>query len=183
MVKWMARMGAVLAMLAMAAVAASTPLSEAEVQRFIASLPEIEQLSAEEQDAGWLDEADGLDFERPLSGSIHALRGRAMYGQLDAVAAKHGFSGLEHWARVGDKVFKAFLALEMEQQRPQLQAQAAEQLREIEQNPHLTPEQREQLKHMLSSSMQFMESLAQAPASDMEAVRPHLAELRRLLER
>lgn len=175
--------GLALLALALSTQAASPKLTGSEVQRFVASLPEVQRLAdlIPEAELPEVDESAELDLSHPMSSTVQSLRGHAEYDRFSAVAKQHGFSSLEQWGQTGDRVLRAYLALEMEQQVPGMQAEMARALQEIEQNPHFSPEQREQMKQILTSSLKTMDSVGEAPAADLEVVRPHLAELRRAM--
>ena len=55
-------------------------------------------------------------------------------------------------------------------------------LAEMENSPHMTAEQKAQMRAMMESAMGAMQSASNAPAEDIEAVRPHVEALRQLGE-
>ncbi len=55
-------------------------------------------------------------------------------------------------------------------------------LAEMENSPHMTAEQKAQMRAMMEGAMGAMQSASNAPAADIEAVRPHVEALRQLGE-
>jgi lantibiotic modifying enzyme len=161
-------------------------LSEQKVSAFINSLKAAERLEPEFEDLG--NEMDNgnagamPDFSRLFSDSLGQLKGHEAYSHLEDIARDHGFNNLEQWAATGDRVFQAWMAIEMEQQNPAAQQEMNAALAEIENSPNMTPEQKAQMRAMMQGAMGAMESASNAPAADIAAVRPHINALRALSE-
>lgn len=159
-------------------------LSDQKISSFIESLKAAEKLEPEFEDLS--DEMDGEDdgtmpdFSRIFSDSLDELKGHEAYSRLEELARDHGFSNLEEWASTGDRVFQAWMAIEMEQQNPAARQEMNAALAEIENNPDMTAEQKAQMRAMMESAMGAMQSASNAPPEDVEAVRPHADALRRL---
>lgn len=161
-------------------------LSDQEISAFIDSLKAAERLEPEFEDLGnEMDNGDAgamPDFSRLFSDSLGQLKGHDAYSRLEDIARNHGFSNLEEWAATGDRVFQAWMAIEMEQQNPAAQQEMSAALAEIENSPNMTAEQKAQMRAMMQSAMGAMESASNAPAADIAAVRPHLDALRAMSE-
>ncbi len=161
-------------------------LSDQNISSFIESLKAAEKLEPEFEDlSGEMDgEDDGSmpDFSRIFSDSLDELKGHEAYSRLEELARDHGFSNLDEWASTGDRVFRAWMAIEMEQQNPDARQEMNTALAEIENNPNMTAEQKAQMRAMMESAMGAMQSASNAPAADVEAVRPHVNALRALTE-
>ncbi|MFO8111811.1 MAG: hypothetical protein R6T92_04790 [Desulfosalsimonadaceae bacterium] len=166
----------------------ASSLRDADIKNFISSMKEV-QMAEEEYDD--LDEfVDDEDFseedmempDNPMSESIKALRGHEIYGRLDGIAKDHGFSDATHWASVGDRVLKAFFSILLEEEEPAMREEMERSLREIDENPHMSDAQKQEMKQMMKNAMSSMDAMADAPAEDVDAVRPHMGELRQVLE-
>lgn len=157
-------------------------LSDQTISSFIDSLKAAEQLSSEFEDLS--DDMDSQndgtmpDFSRIFSDSLKELEGHQAYGQLEDLVQNHGFNSLEDWAATGDRIFQAWMAIEMEQQNPGARQEMDAAMAEIENNPNMTAEQKAQMRAMMQSAMGAMESASNAPPADVEAVRPHVEALR-----
>ncbi|TYC55364.1 hypothetical protein FMN52_16955 [Marinobacter sp. BW6] len=157
-------------------------LSDQTISSFIDSLKAAERLGSEFEDLG--DEMDSPndgsmpDFSSMLSDSLSELEGHQAYGQLEDLVQDHGFSNLEEWASTGDRIIQAWMAIEMEQQNPAARQEMNAAMAEIENSPHMTAEQKAQMRAMMQSAMGAMETASNAPPADVEAVRPHVEALR-----
>jgi hypothetical protein len=157
-------------------------LSDQTISSFIDSLKAAEQLSSEFEDLS--DDMDSQndgtmpDFSRIFSDSLKELEGHQAYGQLEDLVQNHGFNSLEDWAATGDRIFQAWMAIEMEQQNPAARQEMDAAMAEIENNPNMTAEQKAQMRAMMQSAMGAMESASNAPPADVKAVRPHVEALR-----
>lgn len=163
-------------------------LTEDRVRAFIDSMNEAETLATEYEDelealqeADQSNRSDG-DMSGMFSRSLEAIKGHEFYGELGELADKHGFDSVEEWATTGDQVFQAWMALEMEQQDPGMQAEMEAAMAEMENNPHMSEEQKAQMRAMMQSATTSMRTAQQAPESAKAAVRPFMDELRAISE-
>ncbi len=161
-------------------------LSDQKISSFIESLEAAQKLEPEfeELDDQMNAEDDGAmpDFSRLFSDSLDQLKGHEAYNRLDELVRSHGFDNIEEWAVTGDRVYQAWMAIEMEQQSPGARQEMAAAMAEIDNNPQMTAEQKAQMRAMMESAMGAMESASNAPPADVEAVRPHLDALRAISE-
>jgi hypothetical protein len=174
--------GMALLLFVFVAQASSPALTDAQIRGFIASMPDIQALGDQYPDIGDdEDDDDDVNFASPISSGIAKLRGHEAYAPLTRLVKQHGFSSPEQWGLVGDRVIRAFLATTMDETSASSRAQMAETLRQIDDNPGLSAEQKADMKQMMSGGMSFMQSLDKVPAADIKAIRPHLAELQRAM--
>jgi hypothetical protein len=157
-------------------------LSDQTISSFIDSLKAAEQLEPEFEDLSedMDSQNDGTmpDFSRIFSDSLKELEGHQAYGQLEDLVQNHGFNSLEDWAATGDRIFQAWMAIEMEQQSPAAQQEMSAAMAEIENNPNMTAQQKAQMRAMMEGAMGAMQSASNAPPADIKAVRPHVDALR-----
>jgi hypothetical protein len=157
-------------------------LSDQTISSFIDSLKAAEQLEPEFEDLS--DDMDSQndgtmpDFSRIFSDSLKELEGHQAYGQLEDLVQYHGFGSLEEWAATGDRIFQAWMAIEMEQQSPAAQQEMNAAMAEIENNPNMTAQQKAQMRAMMEGAMGAIQSASNAPPADIKAVRPHVDALR-----
>lgn len=157
-------------------------LTDQTISSFIDSLKAAERLEPEFEDlSGDMDsQNDGTmpDFSRIFSDSLKELEGHQAYSQLEDLVQDHGFGSLEEWAATGDRIFQAWMAIEMEQQSPGAQEEMSAAMAEIENNPNMTAQQKAQMRAMMEGAMGAMQSASNAPPADIKAVRPHVDALR-----
>ncbi|SFR49446.1 hypothetical protein SAMN04488073_2293 [Marinobacter gudaonensis] len=170
----------------LAAQSQADTLSNQKVASFIESVRAAERLAPEfeELDRQMENQNDGTmpDFSRIVSESIAQMRGHEAYDRLEDVVQDHGFDNLEEWGSTGDRVFQAWMAIEMAEQNPAARREMEAAIAEMESSPHMTAEQKAQMRAMMEGAMGAMESASDAPEADIEAVRPHLKALRQLGE-
>lgn len=167
--------------------ALTEPLTEPKVRGFISSLAELQTMEEEFADlTGDLGEEAGdagmPDLSSIMSDSVRQFRDHPAYDRLDEVVSRHGFDSPEDWGATGDRVFMAWMAIQMQGQRPGIQQEMAQALAEIDNNPNLTAAQKEQMRALMGGAVVAMEQIGQAPEEDIRAVRPHAAELRAITE-
>ncbi|MEQ5816558.1 hypothetical protein J3362_13675 [Marinobacter sp. NFXS11] len=161
-------------------------LSDQRVASFIESVraaqtlaPEFEELERQMDNQN---ENAMPDFSRIVSESLEQMKGHEAYDRLEDVVQDHGFDSLESWGATGDRVFQAWMAIEMAEQKPAARQEMESALAEMENSPHMTAEQKAQMRAMMEGAMGAMQSASNAPAEDIEAVRPHVEALRQLGE-
>ena len=173
----------------LAAGAQAAALTDEKVRNFIASWDELQEIGKEYDDLDDLDEEAGIYDEeemaampeRPMSHAIEKMRGHEIYNRVDSTVQGYGFSNINEWGEVGDRVIKAFFSLQIEEDSHGMRAEMEQAMREIEESP-MPEAQKEQMKQRMRSQMEAVEAMADAPEEDIEAVRPHMEELRRELE-
>lgn len=157
-------------------------LSDQTISSFIDSLKAAEQLEPEFEDLSedMDSQNDGTmpDFSHIFSDSLAKLEGHQAYGKLEDLVQDHGFGSLEEWAATGDRIFQAWMAIEMEQQNPAAREEMNAAMAEIENNPNMTAEQKAQMRAMMEGAMGAMQSASNAPPEDIKAVRPHVDALK-----
>lgn len=162
-------------------------LTDQKIRSFISSLEALQgmedefdeltdDLSAEEQ------AAEMPDLSRIFSSSVEQMKGHDMYNQLEEVVQQHGFSSAEQWGETGDRIFHAWSALEMGEQSGEMNQEMAKALEEIDNNPHMSEAQKQQMRQMMGGAMSAYKQAANAPEADKRAVRPHLEALRAATE-
>lgn len=159
-------------------------LSEQTIRAFVDTMKAAESLEPEfealAEDMAADEESEMPDFAHIFSDTLASMEGEPAYDRLEDIAQEHGFSDLQEWGTTGDRIYRAWMAIEMEQQNPAAQQEVASALEEIENSPHLTESQKAQMRAMMENAMSAMESAKNAPREDIEAVRPHLDLLKSL---
>ncbi|MDX1599457.1 hypothetical protein [uncultured Marinobacter sp.] len=166
---------------------AADSLTNEKVRAFINTLQEAETLEDDfdqlnEQMQGSRNPSDMPDFSSIFSDSVNQMRGHEAYNRMEDIVKNNGFDSMEDWGATGDRVFQAWMAIEMEDQHPQMAREMAAAMDEINNNPNLSEAQKEQMRSMMGGATAAMESARQAPAADKQAVRPHMQALRAVTE-
>jgi len=175
----------------MFAVASASSLTDAQVRSFVASWTEVAQLFDEyddddefideyDDDDEFIDEYDDDDNDEifsavsMVSDMLKAMEGDPAYARVEAIARQHGFSSIDEWGAVGDRVMRAAFALSMGDFGLAAEERTEQYMREIEQNPHLTEEHRQEILHSMREAAAMRAEVAAAPDADKAAVRPYL---------
>lgn len=169
--------------------AAAENLSDRQIQNFIASLVELNakeeefaSLKLEMEQEQEQKRGEMPDFEHLISSSIRKMEGHPEFAVFKEVIEDNGFDSPAQWGETGDRVFRAWMAIEMEQQGATVNQDMARAMAEIDNNPHMTQAQKDQMKAIMGGAMSAMEQARQAPAADVQALRPHLDDLRAATE-
>ena len=166
------------------AFANDAPLTEDQARKFAQSLEPVNELGREMEAEGKTGEVQfdtrpkaGEKF-RPYSKAVESLQKNypAELNRLEKAVRPFGFSAPE-WARIGDRVIVAYLALEMDDEDPR----TAEMMAEMDQSmlDMMPPEMRPQLE----AAFAMMETVRNAPEADKQVVAKVKPELDAVLDR
>ncbi len=168
-------------LLAWSAPALADALPGADVKRFVEGLPAAFELNRTL-------EAEGIDVEldasvqagkevptTPFTDGIKAVREASQdaYGRFAKLVKSQGFSSAEAWAKTGDRVMLAYIAL-----RTPLEDLDMAQTMTAAQLEMLPPDMRQ----MVQSAMAFAKTVKGVPQADRDAVTPYLSQLDALME-
>ena len=162
-------------------VAAAADLTSDMVGRFVASMGGMQEIAAQYEDIGESNtafEPQAMDdiaqrAMTPFSSNLSEMQAHEGYGDLLAMIRKHGFDSAEQWAQVGDRVVRAYAALKIASEAPDMDQQMAQAMQELE-NANLTPEQKQMMQGMLQSSTVVVNAFRDVPDADKAAVQPHI---------
>lgn len=171
-----------LCLLVMPAMADS--LKSSTIESFLASKQEVVTVlerTAENQPTGFSDdETWNMDFTSVYSGLVDELRNHPpTFNKVNGVVERYGFESLSQWSQIGDRIFSAYMAMNMEGQ-PAFDTGAMENyMSSIESLPEADLQN---MRTMMEGAISSSEMARNAPAEDIEAVRPYVAELKALYE-
>lgn len=181
----------------------STPLTQENIQRFLQSMPDVQKLGEKFSDDEKGDPLAAMatrdqmtmqggafgmappskeQLERavaPLTSSLSSMRVHSGYDEMVAAVKRHGFNSVEEWATIGDRSIRAYAALQMETEAPELKAQMAEMKASLEKSGMPAAQQEAMLK-MMDSSVEVMQAFADVSDADKKAVEPFAAQFEQL---
>lgn len=135
---------------------------DADIQGFIDAMPEMRAIADRHDDemqeykrAFMRDRKQKV--REPFGNALKSIKGKAIYGEVDAAAREHGFDGAPDWAHKGDRIVNAYVSLEMANRAPQMQQHLAAARQMIESNPNFTAEQRKNMLAQLDQGAGMME--------------------------
>lgn len=171
--------------LAMASSASAQPALDRQIiSRWIDAAKEV-QTWAEAQEDEFMDDElfdfDGLptfaDIERAYA---------EIYRRDDDVRAmirKQGFTSAEEWGNVSARISMGMVSLEMGGAQPQMNAEMARAMAEMENNPNVPPEMREMMRQQMHQAMGGMERMTEGVRDDdLPALREMRGELRSIID-
>jgi len=115
----------------------------------------------------------------PFSTAIAQMQGQQAYDEMLAVIKRHGFSDLDQWGTIADRIMRAFAANSMKTGLPQMDEQMQQALEQIEKS-NMTDAQKDAMRQMMQSSSQMMDIYADVPEADKAAVFPFMSDLETL---
>ncbi|WP_138379118.1 hypothetical protein [Luteithermobacter gelatinilyticus] len=176
--------GIILLLIYHSAALAQPPLSGDKIEGFISTLPKLEELGEKydiEDDQEDLDSQASPDGAfSPFTSSLRTLKGHKAYNDFMAIIREAGFSSAEEWAMVGDRVMRAFISTEIKGQHSSSRAEMEEAIKDVQNNPHISTEQKQAIINNLHQSMAMMSAASNAPAEDVKAIQPYLGKLKSL---
>ncbi len=170
------------------ALAAGAPLTDELIKGYAASIPEVDKMMDKYKDT------EAFDFQRddfepsagedwaPISTAAEGIKRSAASDDFLSVIRQHGFDSIDQWGDVGDRVTRAMVAIQVEEDSPNARAEMERAMAELEASEELSPEQKEMMRGQLEMAMGVMKSVSNAPEADVEAVRPHMPMLRDLMD-
>jgi len=114
-----------------------------------------------------------------FSTAITQMQGHKAYDEMLAVIERHGFSDIQQWGTIGERIMRAFAANSVETEMPAMDKQMQQALEEIEKS-NLTGAQKDAMRQMMESSLQIMNSYTDASGSDRAAVLPFMSAIEAL---
>jgi hypothetical protein len=158
-------------------------LTDQTVLSFINSLEAMQGMEDEYDDlpdelATQEDDLGMEQMSRIFSSSVESMKGHPLYNDLAQVVSNYGFSSPEQWGETGDRILRAWSAIEMGQQSGGMNQEMAKAMEEIDNNPNISEAQKQQMREMMGGAQSMMDNASSAPEADKQAVRPHLDALR-----
>lgn len=119
----------------------------------------------------------------PMSHALTKMKGHPAYGKFQSILHNAGFSSPEQWARIGDRIMRAYMSRNMlKSMTPQKTLEIMKTIEEVEENEYLSSETK---KHLLNSMKAATAMTRHIPAeikADQDALKPSLAKLDRLFK-
>lgn len=154
-------------------------LTSDQVARFIAAMPELEALGDKFQDT----QRRKIDRNRPMSSSLELMQGQGPeYTVLANLAARHGFTGPEQFADVGDRVMQAYMFASIPMSAEQIEATYQQGVQNVKNDASLNADQKQRILQNMEKTHSRGVRARKSAEKDLDAVRPHMAELTKLFE-
>ncbi len=96
--------------------------------------------------------------------------------KVRSLLERYGFSA-QDWGSIGTRIIQAYSALLMGEQAPEMDSQMQQQMRELENNPHLSDQQKQMFRQQMQAATGMMRQMKDAPEADVAAVRSNRTRL------
>ncbi len=165
----------------LAAPAHAQTLNSSTIEPFIASVIELQTIleGAEEgtPDETFEDEDDNCTDPTKAFTSLAKELGNhpPTKDKVSSMVKRHGFSSLAEWAQTGDRIYTAYMAINMEDQ-PMMDGMMDENAIEdymASVGDVMSDARKKEIRAMMESAMKSNEAINNAPSEDIEAVRPY----------
>lgn len=152
-------------------------LNSQDVSQWLDSMPVLKP---------WLDQHEGelsANISEPnnpevvFKESAAALKKAGLYDELNGKVIKLGYSDVEQWSQVTEQVTFAWMALEMDDNKAQVDAAKA-QYEAMKANPDIPAAQKALMEQMLAPALAMVKVANKASAADRVAVKSHQDQLR-----
>ena len=92
------------------------------------------------------------------------------------IVRRHGFTP-EQWGNAGARIMRAYGAMMMGEEAPEMDREMQAQMRELENNPHISEQQKQMIRQQMQAASGMMRQMTDAPEADVRAVRANRARL------
>ncbi len=154
------------------------PLTEDRINGFVASIVALEEWGDEhEEEVDAIEDIFGRetmdDMTNPFAAASRIIESQSWADEVVEIVQDHGFRDLEDWARTGNRIFMAFMAIQMDVNKAEMEAGLAEALKQID-NSDMSEDQKEQMRQMLVGTTEMARVYADVSEADKKAVAPFL---------
>ncbi|MBK1734158.1 hypothetical protein CKO15_02445 [Halorhodospira abdelmalekii] len=156
-------------------------LDDRTIDRWLGSMQALQEWGDEQEDLDEMLEEDDVDFSHPGEIDFEAMF-RELAGEhpeIGNIIRDHGYSNSDEWARDGGRIMRATIAVQAGGVQPEMERA----LRELEEQPHLSEQQRAQIRSQMEQQMGAFGGLVDdVPESDLEAVKRRQDDILRVLD-
>ena len=152
-------------------------LKSQDVSQWITSMPVLKPWLEQHQSALTDNISEPNNPEVVFKESPAALKKLGLYDELNGKVQKLGYSDVEQWSQITQQVTFAWMALEMEANKAQIDAAKA-QYEAMKANPDIPAAQKAMMEQMLAPALAMVKVASKSSAADKGAVKSHQSELR-----
>ena len=151
-------------------------LKSKDVSQWLSAMPTLKSWLTEHEDEISANISDRNDPEVVFKESIAALKKAKLYDELNQKVQKLGYSNVEEWSKVTEQVTFAWMAIEMDANKAEVDAAKA-QYKAMETNPDIPPAQKAMMQEMMAPAIAMIALADRASTADKAAVKPHQQKL------
>jgi hypothetical protein len=154
-------------------------LKSQDISQWITSMPVLKPWLKQHESEFSANISQPNNPEVVFKESIAALKKAGLYDELNGKVKKLGYSNVEEWNQVTQQVTFAWMALEMNENKAQIDAAKA-QFAAMKANPDIPDAQKAMMEQMLAPAIAMVKVASKSSAADKMAVKSHQDELRTL---
>lgn len=173
-------------LLAAPAAHALAPLTDAQIQGFIAAMPEFRAIGRKYHATDLpvrplSPEGAARRAQAPFTSALPAMRAHKAYDALQAMVHRHGFSDLSEFTGIADRIVNGFMAVRIGAQATEIERRMQAAIRQVEAS-QVSDEEKRRTIAAIRSAEQVAASYRDVPEADQAAVRPHMDEIAAALQ-
>jgi hypothetical protein len=147
------------------------PLTAASIQKVLASFT---RLRGEFKD--YQPSEDPKDMQNYMQGDD------ASFKKAESIVREAGFKDFPDWSANFAKVMQTYMARNMQKVGKVNQAQIDQQMKALENNPHMTAEQKEAARNMMGMANMYSQMAAAVPDKDLKTLEPYIGQLEQVMQ-
>ncbi|TVS19187.1 MAG: hypothetical protein EA417_01180 [Gammaproteobacteria bacterium] len=175
---------ALLLSLALSAAAHASALDRDTVTRWIAAAENVrERVEAyeDEEDDDELFDGEGMPTFTDIENIYRTMYNRD--AEVRSAARAQGFRSADQWADVSARITMGLLSLEISDNAPEMDAEMARAMREMEDNPNVPPQMREMMMQRMQEAMGGVQRMTEGVREeDLPILRDMRSELRAVVD-
>ncbi len=152
-------------------------LKSQDVSQWLTSMPTLKPWLEKNESKLSANISEPNNPEVVFKESVPALKKAGLYDELNGKVKKLGYSDVEQWTRITQQVTFAWMALEMDANKAQID-QAKAQYDAMIANPNTPPAQKAMMEQMMAPALVMVKLASKSSAADKSAVKPHQGKLR-----
>lgn len=147
-------------------------LTSQDVSQWLKAMPSLKSWLTEHEDDLSANISDRNDPEVVFKESIAALKKAGLYEELNSKVKELGYSSVEEWSKITEQVTFAWMSVEMDTNKAQVDAAKA-QYKALKENPDIPPAQKEMMEQMMAPALAMIALADKSSDADKAAVKPH----------
>jgi hypothetical protein len=152
-------------------------LKDQDVTQWLTSMPTLQPWLEKNESKLTANISEPNNPEVVFKESIAALKKAGLYDELNSKVKKLGYDNAEQWSQITEQVTFAWMALEMEDNKSQIDAAKA-QFKAMKNNPDIPAAQKAIMEQMMVPALAMVALANKSSVEDKNAVKPHQGKLR-----
>ncbi len=157
------------------------PLRGADIEHFMDAMKPLQALSDKHNITGEYtppEVQDGPIVFSPMSDALKQIKKHDAYEEFQSIVKNAGFSSSEHWARIGDRVMRAYISFNAAKDlSPKKRQEMLKTIEDIEKNAYLSSDAKQHLLNSIKQTIDMAENTPEDIKADQNILKPYLPRL------